>query len=71
MAESDIADWFRSIPIVTRWWFSLSIIFPLAGRLGLVNPMLLLLDYETVVHGFQVICFEISLRLFFRGLPIF
>lgn len=54
MAESDIADWFRSIPIVTRWWFSLSIIFPLAGRLGLVNPMLLLLDYETVVHGFQI-----------------
>ena len=71
MADSDISAWFRSIPIVTRCWFALSIIFPLAGRLGLADPMFLILDYESIVHGFQVICFRYFAEMMLKGLALF
>jgi len=55
MAENELGTWFRSIPIVTRWWFSLSIVFPLLGRLGLINGMYyFILHYESIVYRFQV-----------------
>lgn len=54
MAENDIGDWFRGIPIVTRWWFVLSIVFPLLGRIGLLHPYYMILDFELVVYKFQV-----------------
>lgn len=54
MAENELGTWFRGIPIVTRWWFSLSIVFPLLGRLGLINGFHMMLDYASVVHRFQV-----------------
>ena len=54
MPDNDIGDWFRTIPIVTRWWFILSIAFPLAGRIGLLNPMYMFLSWEMVAYKFQV-----------------
>lgn len=54
MAENELGIWFRSIPIVTRWWFSLSIVFPLLGRLGLINGMYMILDYASIIYRFQV-----------------
>jgi len=54
MAENDIGDWFRGIPIVTRWWFVLSIVFPLLGRIGLLHPYYMLLDFDLVVYKFQI-----------------
>lgn len=54
MAENELGTWFRGIPIVTRWWFSLSIVFPLLGRLGLINGFHMMLDYASVVHRFQI-----------------
>lgn len=54
MAENELGVWFRSIPIITKWWFSLSIIFPLLGRLGLINGIYLILDYYSIIHRFQV-----------------
>lgn len=54
MAENDIGDWFRGIPIVSRWWFVLSIIFPLLGRIGLLHPFYMILDFEFVAYKFQV-----------------
>ena len=58
MAENDLGIWFRSIPIVTRWWFSLSIVFPLLGKLGLINGYYMILDYHSIVSRFQVRCFN-------------
>ena len=55
MASNDIGDWFRNIPQITKIWFAGSIIVPLIGRFGLVNPMNLVLDYSSVVHHFQVL----------------
>eukprot|EP00794_Sanderia_malayensis_P018809 gene18809-20705_t len=54
MPDNDIGDWFRSIPIVTRWWFILSIVFPIAGRIGLLNPMYMFLSWELVAYKFQI-----------------
>lgn len=53
MAENDIGDWFRSIPLISKWWFSLSIILPLLGRIGLINGFYMVLDFGLVVYNFQ------------------
>lgn len=54
MPDNDIGDWFRSIPIISRWWFVLSIAFPLAGRIGLLHPMYMFLSWELVAYRFQI-----------------
>ena len=54
MPDNDIGDWFRSIPIVSRWWFTLSIAFPLLGRIGLLHIYYMILDFQLVVYKFQV-----------------
>ncbi|CAB3999602.1 derlin-1-like [Paramuricea clavata] len=53
-AENDLGDWFRSIPVVTRWWFSLSIVFTLLGRFGVLNIMYMFLNFDLVVYKFQI-----------------
>ena len=53
-AENELGDWFRSIPVVTRWWFSLSIVFTLLGRFGLLNIMYMFLSFDLVAYKFQV-----------------
>jgi len=54
MAENDIGDWFRNIPIVSRWWFVLSIVFPLLGRIGLLHPYYMVLSFDFVFYKFQI-----------------
>lgn len=51
---ADIGDWFRSVPFITRYWFSASIIVPLIGKLGLISPAHLVLWPEAFFHKFQV-----------------
>ena len=63
MAENDIGDWFRSIPIISRWWFSLTVIFPLAGRIGLLNPFYMILNFDLVFKHFQVSRYYFSLSV--------
>uniref|UniRef100_A0A4W5KAF8 Derlin n=1 Tax=Hucho hucho TaxID=62062 RepID=A0A4W5KAF8_9TELE len=52
---SDIGDWFKSIPFITRYWFAGSIAVPLIGKLGLINPMYLVLWPENFFHKFQLL----------------
>ena len=54
MASNDIGDWYRNIPLVTKYWFTGSVIFPLLGRFGFVSIATLMLDYESLIYGFQV-----------------
>ncbi|CAH1780366.1 unnamed protein product [Owenia fusiformis] len=54
MAQSDIGDWYRGIPQITRYWFTASVVFPLAGKIGLFAPLTMILKYEWVVHHFQI-----------------
>ena len=35
---SEIVGWFNTIPPITRYWFGLSIFFPVLGRIGLISP---------------------------------
>ena len=51
---SDIGDWFKSIPFITRYWFAGSIAVPLIGKLGLISPKYLVLWPEYFFHKFQV-----------------
>lgn len=51
---TEIADWFRSLPVFTRYWFGLSVLFPILGRFRLVNPQHLVLSYDHFVRGFQI-----------------
>lgn len=51
---SDLGDWFRSIPLITRYWFAGSIAVPLVGKLGLVSPVNLFLWPDAFIHRFQV-----------------
>lgn len=39
MPGNELSDFFNNIPLVTRYWFSGTILFSLLGRLGLVDPM--------------------------------
>ncbi|KAJ0000141.1 hypothetical protein NQD34_011983 [Periophthalmus magnuspinnatus] len=51
---SDIGDWFRSIPLITRTWFAGSIIVPFIGKLGLINPMNLVLAPQLFFNRFHL-----------------
>uniref|UniRef100_A0A9L0JGT9 Derlin n=1 Tax=Equus asinus TaxID=9793 RepID=A0A9L0JGT9_EQUAS len=50
---SDIGDWFRSIPAITRYWFAATVAVPLVGKLGLISPTYLFLSPEAFLYGFQ------------------
>ncbi|KAM6910076.1 derlin-1 [Xenentodon cancila] len=51
---SDIGDWFKSIPLVTRYWFAASIAVPLIGKLGLVDIRNLLLFPDLILSRFHL-----------------
>lgn len=51
---SDLGDWFKSVPFITRYWFGGSIAVPLIGKLGLISPVYLVLWPEAFFHRFQV-----------------
>lgn len=52
---SDIGDWFRSIPAITRYWFAATVAVPLVGKLGLISPAYFLLWPEAFLYRFQVL----------------
>lgn len=54
MASNDIGDWYRGIPQMTKYWFTGSIVVPLVARLGLINPVHLILIFERVAYNFQI-----------------
>lgn len=51
---SDIGDWFKSIPFITRTWFAASIAVPFIGKLGLVDFRNLVLDSGLVLNRFHL-----------------
>ncbi|KAI4891215.1 hypothetical protein NFI96_033049 [Prochilodus magdalenae] len=51
---SDLGDWFKSVPFITRYWFAGSIAVPLIGKLGLISPVYLVLWPEAFIHKFQI-----------------
>ncbi|GAB6021387.1 hypothetical protein CHUAL_003994 [Chamberlinius hualienensis] len=51
---TDVREWFNSLPIFTRYWFGLSVLFPLIGRFGLISPYYFILNWELVFSKFQL-----------------
>ncbi|GLH14233.1 hypothetical protein R5R35_003348 [Gryllus longicercus] len=51
---SDITDWFKRLPIFTRYWLGLTAGFSLIGKLKIVSPYTLYLLYEPTVKRFEL-----------------
>lgn len=51
---SDLTDWYKSIPEMTRYWFTGCTVLPLLGRLGIFSPYTMLLDWNLFFSKFQV-----------------
>ncbi|BFZ12902.1 hypothetical protein BsWGS_15941 [Bradybaena similaris] len=54
MASNDIGDWYRSIPQITKYWFTGSVVVPLIGRLGILNPLWFILNFDLFFYKFQI-----------------
>ncbi|EDV18822.1 uncharacterized protein TRIADDRAFT_51239 [Trichoplax adhaerens] len=53
--ESDIGDWYKNIPFITKQWFTMSVILPMIGWLKIINPMYFLLIWSEVAYKFQLL----------------
>jgi derlin-1 len=50
----DFSDWYKNIPLVTKYWFTGSVIVPLVARFGIISAQSLILMYDLVFQKFQV-----------------
>ncbi len=57
--SNDLGQWFKSIPKITRVWFTSSIVVSLAARMGIVRPQNLVLFINPIIKQFQV-CFHLN-----------
>ncbi|VVC42157.1 Peptidase S54, rhomboid domain [Cinara cedri] len=51
---ADFTDWFKNIPYFTKRWLSLTVMFTLAARFGILNPIKFVLIYEPFVKKFEI-----------------
>lgn len=54
MSSNDLGDWYRGIPQMTRYWFTGSVVLPLLGKLGIFNPMTMILHWPMFAYKFQI-----------------
>lgn len=54
MATNELSLWYNSIPQMTRYWFTGSVVLPLLGRFGIINANYLILDFAATFRHFQV-----------------
>ncbi|XP_015790508.1 derlin-1 [Tetranychus urticae] len=50
---SEIIQWFDSLPKFTRYWFGLSVVFPIVGKFGIFSPMSVVLTPQ-FISQFQI-----------------
>ena len=60
---SDIQDWFKSLPIFTRYWFGGTIIFTLLGRFSLLNPRWLILGWDLFITRLEAFILTLIMML--------
>ncbi len=51
---SDIETWWRDLPILTKWLFVGSMVATIGANIGLINPYLLVLDWNKIFYNFQL-----------------
>merc|ERR1712110_493058 len=54
MSQNDVGDWYNGIPRIFRAVFTAMVLGPLVLRFKLVDPALLLADYEKVFYSFNI-----------------
>ena len=47
-------QWFRSLPIITQYWFGLALVITLSGNLGIVSPMNFVFNLNAIKDNFQI-----------------
>jgi Derlin-2/3 len=48
------ADWFKSLPFVTQYWFGATVLLTLTGNFGVVSPMQFLWSWELIRTKFEL-----------------
>uniref|UniRef100_U5EZG9 Derlin n=1 Tax=Corethrella appendiculata TaxID=1370023 RepID=U5EZG9_9DIPT len=51
---TDIADWFKNLPIFTKYWLTCTVVISLLGRFGLLPMYHMLLLWEPLFKQFQI-----------------
>ena len=51
--SSDIGDWYRGIPQISRYWFTGSVALPLLGKVGVVTPIQMIMNLQLVLYKFH------------------
>jgi len=71
MSGADLKEYYKHSPKITKAWFTLIIVFPLAGKFGLIPVDRMTLDWELIFNDCQItravtsaLYFPISLRTF-------
>jgi len=60
-----LEQWWKELPLVTKYLFALSFGLTLAGNFGLVDPYLIILDFPKVFYGFEI--WRLITCFFFHG----
>jgi len=51
---SSLEDWFKSLPIITRYWFAATFIFTAGMSFGVIDPMNYIFDFNAVKDRFEI-----------------
>ncbi|KAK0426533.1 hypothetical protein QR680_009757 [Steinernema hermaphroditum] len=51
---SDFGDWYRSVPEITRYWLTGSVVASLLGRIGMFSPYTMHLDWQLFATKFHI-----------------
>ncbi|KAM3175329.1 hypothetical protein ACTXT7_008757 [Hymenolepis weldensis] len=54
MAGNDLADAYYSIPRLTRYWFTATVVLSVIGRFGLIDSFNLILSWDKFFYNFEL-----------------
>ncbi|VDL60068.1 unnamed protein product [Hymenolepis diminuta] len=70
MAGNDLADAYYSIPRLTRYWLTATIVLSLIGRFGLIDPLNLILSWDKFFYNFEISAFLLNIYLLFEPMVL-
>lgn len=50
----NVADWFHSLPFITRYWFGATVATTLGGNFEIITPMMLIWEWKQVKEKFEL-----------------
>ena len=48
------ADWFKSLPFVTQYWFGATVVLTLCGNFGVISPYQFLWMWDSIKNNFEL-----------------